>query len=146
VRSKEIAATYPNERTPEGSPQFGPITPRIPLPVSIDPKRGKRDVNIKVQGVDGITLGTSDIDLGSVAQVVNPGQLRAIAVALVYGQNRLGSQTLPAFLDELMGAINQQGLDAFAPYPCGDYVGFRRFELAAVLNRLRSLQVKGSEK
>ncbi|TVQ52881.1 MAG: ATPase [Spirulina sp. DLM2.Bin59] len=146
VEAKEIAATYPSDRTPEGSPQFGPITPRIPLPASIDPKRGKRDVNIKVQGVDGITLGTSDIDLGSVAQVVNPGQLRAIAAALVYGQNRLGSQTLPAFLDELMGAIAQQGLDAFAPYPCGDYVGFRRFELAAVLNRLRSLQLKGSQK
>lgn len=146
AQANEIAAAYPSDRTPEGSPHFGPITPRIPLPASIDPKRGKRDVNIKIQGVDGITLGTADIDLGAVAQVVNPGQLRAIAAALVYGQNRLGSQTLPAFLDELMMVIEGQGLDAFAPYPCGDYVGFRRFELAAVLNRLRSLQVKGSQK
>ncbi len=145
IQAKDIAAAYPNERTPEGSPHFGPITPRIPLPASIDPKRGKRDVNIKVQGVDGITLGTADIDLGAVAQVVNPGQLRAIAAALVYGQNRLGSQTLPAFLDELMAAIARQGLDAFAPYPTGEYVGFRRFELAAALNRLRTLQVKGSK-
>ncbi len=68
------------------------------------------------------------------------------AATLVYGQNRLGSQTLPAFLDELMAAIARQGLDAFAPYPSGDYVGFRRFELAAALNRLRTLQVKGSQK
>ena len=68
-----------------------------------------------------------------------------VGVTPNHGDRPINNPPLPSF-NKLMMVIEGQGLDVFFPYPCGDYVGFRRFELAAVLNRLRSLQVKGSEK
>jgi hypothetical protein len=41
-----------------------------------------------------------------------------------------------------MQDIQNRGLDILSAYPQGDLVMFRRFELAAALNRLRSLKVK----
>ncbi len=40
--------------------------------------------------------------------------------------------------------IAQKGLDALDRRQTGDYVVFRPYELAAALNRLRSLQVRSS--
>ena len=44
-------------------------------------------------------------------------------------------------LDLVMEDIQSQGLDILTQYPRGDLVCFRRFELAAALNRLRSLEI-----
>ena len=41
-----------------------------------------------------------------------------------------------------MRDIESKGLDILSNLPEGDFVKFRRFELAAALNRLRSLKVK----
>ena len=40
--------------------------------------------------------------------------------------------------------VAAHGLDVLSPYPVGDHARFRRLELAAALNRLRSLQVRPS--
>lgn len=42
-----------------------------------------------------------------------------------------------------MNDIHSQGLDILTEFPQGDLALFRRFELAAALNRLRTLQVIG---
>jgi hypothetical protein len=52
-----------------------------------------------------------------------------------------GSRTLPGLLDEIEQLLAIEGLDALDPGKPGDLAGFRRFELAAALNRLRSLRV-----
>jgi hypothetical protein len=44
-------------------------------------------------------------------------------------------------LDRVEAVTLDQGLDAFTDWPVGDLALFRRFELAAVLNRLRRLRV-----
>ena len=44
--------------------------------------------------------------------------------------------------NELSKIYEERGLDAIAPFPQGDLAAFRRFELAAALDRLRTLQVK----
>ena len=49
---------------------------------------------------------------------------------------------LPDILDKVMEDINSKGLDILTHFPQGDLVMFRRFELAAAINRLRSLQVQ----
>jgi len=143
-KAKAIAQQHSTERTPEGGEQFGQITPRVPLPESIDPSRGQREVKLKVRDVDEVVFGTEEIDLSAVEQIVEAGQLRAIASAIVYakGQYINGRRTLPEILNGVMADLESQGLDILSNLPEGDLVLFRRFELAAALNRLRTLKVR----
>ena len=142
-QAKAIAQQHFNERQCEGGTEFGPITPRIPLAASIDPSRGRRAVKLKVRDVDEVAFGTEDIDLGAVEQIVDVGQLRAIASAMVYAKENYldGKRSIREILDQVMADITAQGLDIITEFPQGDLALFRHFELAAALNRLRSLQV-----
>ena len=142
-KAQKIAQENPNERMIEGGNNFGNITPRIPLAQSIDPSRGRRDVKVKVRDVDQVVFGTEDIDLTSVEQLIEPGQLRSISAAIIYAkQYYMNEQTsLPDILDQVMEDIDSKGLDILSHFPQGDLVIFRRFELAAAINRLRSLKV-----
>ncbi len=142
-QAKTIAQQHINERTPEGGHQFGTITPRAPLPESIDPSRGRRAVKLKVRDVDEVAFGTEEIDLAAVEQIVDAGQLRAIASAIVYAKEKYldRKRTIPEILERVMADIKAEGLDVLTEFPQGDLALFRRFELAAALNRLRSLKV-----
>jgi len=53
-----------------------------------------------------------------------------------------GKRTLPEILDSIEADIKEKGLDVITRSPQHDLAYFRRFELAAALNRLRSLEVK----
>lgn len=146
-KAKAIAAEYTTGRTSEGGQEFGKIKPRVPLAESLDPSRGKRDVRVKVRDIDEVTFGSEDVDLSAVEQLVSKDQLKAIAEAMVYGKNRYidGVKTLPKILDQIMTDIDQKGLDVISPFPQGDLAMFRRFELAAAINRLRTLEVKSDQ-
>ena len=143
-RAKAIAEKYRTERKPEGGDHFGEVTPRIPLPHSLDPSKGKREVKITARGVKTILFGRHEIDLSAVEQLVDPSQLNAIGQALYYARERYmdGQRTLREILDAVEQDILTHGLDVIDVRPMGDYAYFRRFELAAALNRLRTLQVK----
>ncbi len=143
AEARAIARKYATERTPEGGEHFGQITPRVPLPGSLDPSRGRRAVKLQVRDVDAMVFGTEDIDLSAVEQIVDESQVRAIAQAMVYAKRRYmdGRQPLSEVLNRVMDDIAARGLDSLAPFPSGDLAMFRRFELAAALNRLRTLEV-----
>lgn len=143
-KAKAIAQQHMTKRTPEGGKQFGQIAPRVPLPESIDPSRGRRAVKLKVRDVDEVAFGTEDIDLAAVEQIVETGQLKAIASAIVYAKEKYldTKHTIPEILDRVIADIESEGLDAIAEFPQGDLAQFRRFEFAAALNRLRTLKVR----
>jgi len=142
-KAKEIALNYSISRAAEGGKNFGEITQRVPIPASLDPSLGGRDVRVKVRDVDELAFGTEEIDLGAIEQIVDRGQLRAIAAAMVYAKQQYmdGKRTLSEIIDLVMADIDAQGMDILSPFPEGDFAMFRRFELAAVINRLRSLSV-----
>ena len=142
-KAKEIAINYSISRAAEGGETFGEITQRVPIPASLDPSLGRRDVRVKVRDVDELAFGTEEIDLGAIEQIVDSGQLRAIAAAMVYAKQQYmdGKRTLSEIIDLVMADIDAQGMDILSPFPEGDFAMFRRFELAAVINRLRSLSV-----
>jgi predicted ABC-class ATPase len=142
-KAKEIAINYSISRAAEGGGNFGEITQRVPIPASLDPSLGRRDVRVKVRDVDELAFGTQEIDLGAIEQIVDSGQLRAIAAAMVYAKQQYmdGKRTLSEIIDLVMADIDAQGMDILSPFPEGDFAMFRRFELAAVINRLRSLSV-----
>jgi len=143
-QAQAIAAQYQTERNREGSPQFGRITPRTIQPHSIDPSKGRRSVNVKARDVNQLQIGTEAIDLSAVEQLVEPGQVRAIAEAIVYAQSYHMTATtpLPAVIAAVMADVEQHGLDCLTDWPMGDLVSFRGLELAAAINRLRTLQVQ----
>ena len=103
-------------------------------------RRGK----VKARGTDAIVLGHEEIDLSFVEQVVDNGQTRFIADALKYLGRHLvdGRLTIPQLLARLDAALERGGLDLVAPYVRGDYCAARPLEVAAALNRLRTLKIR----
>lgn len=143
AKAQAIAQADPITRTLEGGEHFGKISQRIPIPSSLDPSRGRREVRVKVRDVDEVAFGTEEIDLAAVEQIVDSGQLRAVAAAMVYAKQQYmdGKRTLSEILDRVMADLDRQGMDILSPFPQGDFAKFRRFELAAAINRLRTLSI-----
>ncbi|MFQ5588392.1 MAG: ABC-ATPase domain-containing protein [Nitrospiria bacterium] len=141
--AKAIAEKYASERTPEGGGSFGTIRERAPLPQSLNPKKAAREVYLKTHDVETIIFGAEKINLSAVEQLVEPGQARAIAHALLYAKAHYidGERTLSEITDRLMHDIENEGLDKLTGIPYGDLAVFRRFEWAAALNRLRTLKI-----
>ncbi len=142
--AEAIAGRYRAERRAEGGERFGRVTPRAPLSESIDASRGRRDVNISVRDAHTILFGQQTIDLSAVEQIVDRSQTEAIADALIYARNRYmdGTRSLWEVLKRVMADFERDGLDVLSPRLLGHYALPRRFELAAALNRLRSLGVR----
>ncbi len=142
-RAKAIAQEYKTDRNSEGGTNFGSLTGRMPLPASINPSRGKRDIKVKSRGTDLINFGVEDIELSAVEQIIDPGQLKAIATAIVYARKYLDERsTIAEIIQRVDRDIAESGLDIITEYPQGNLAQFRPQELAAAINRLRSLSVK----
>jgi len=138
-RARQIAEKYRAERRPEGGESFGRLTPRVPLPEGIDPRRGKKPVKIKADGLESIQFGYQEIDLTAVEQVVDRCQVRALGDAVYYARKYMdGQRTLRQVITKVMTDLQTHGLDVLSPFPHGEYAAFRSLELAAALNRLRT--------
>ncbi|MBE9044242.1 ABC-ATPase domain-containing protein [Pleurocapsales cyanobacterium LEGE 10410] len=143
AQAKAIALQYVTARNAEGGTNFGAINSRIPIKESIDPSRGNKEVKLTSRGVDAIAFGTEDIDLSAVEQIVDSAQLKAIAQAIVYAKTYMDRQlTISEILHQVAQDLATSGLDTITSYPQGDLAWFRSLELAAALNRLRSLQIQ----
>ncbi|ASC70448.1 hypothetical protein XM38_013870 [Halomicronema hongdechloris C2206] len=146
AQAQAIARQYVTERQREGGEHFGPITPRVVLPQGIDPSQGRKPVSLKVRQVDQVRFGREDIDLSAVEQLVEPGQVRAMAAAMVYGRQFMdGQRSLAEILSAIMADLDRDGLDCLDDRVSGDLVRFRPQDLAAALNRLRTLTIQPRE-
>lgn len=143
AEAKAIAAE-PSGRASDARGPLPAPTPRAPRGHSIDASKGKRDVKIGARGVATIEFGEDRIDLSAVGQLVCRSQLQAIGRALWrIGQTADGAP-LSALLDGLEAALQREGFAHLDPKGRTDLATVRRFEIAAALNRLRSLQVTSS--
>ncbi|MFO8064193.1 MAG: ABC-ATPase domain-containing protein [Spirochaetota bacterium] len=141
--ARRVASKLQTERLTEGGDAFGSIVPRSPAPESIDPRKGKRDVKLKAQGVNSLGFGAHMVDLSAVSQLVDPSQTRAVAHAMVYvGRAADGRRSLSELVAEVETVMEENGLDGLTGTPHADLAAFRGLELAAALNRLRTLRVK----
>jgi predicted ABC-class ATPase len=142
-RARGVAAAFPTGRVVDVPPLPSPGPPRVPLPGSVDPSRGRRPVSIRPRGVDTVLFGEAEIDLHGVEQIVSTTQTRALGEALHLARERWmdGRRSIPEILDLLEEILDREGLDALGRGTEGDLAEFRRFELAATLNRLRGLEL-----
>lgn len=146
-QAKAIAQADPNQRRSEGGENFiksgSPLAARAILPDSLPPQKDGRSPKIKALK-DKMILGYEEIDLRAVEQIVEVHQVKAIAQAIVYAQRHYfdAKKPLSEVLDCVMEDIAKGGLDALDEDErrWGDLAMFRRFELAAAINRLRTLK------
>jgi len=149
ARAREVARAHPTGRAVERARPFALPAPRIPVPGSLDASRGRREVKIAARGRERLEFGVDRIELGALDQLLEPSQTRAIGFALELARRRFidGRAPMPAVLDALEALLDARGLDALdplsesAPRHPGDFARPRRYEIAAALNRLRTLAV-----
>ena len=138
-KAKEIAKQ--TQREPEGGARFGDITPRKPVKESVDASKGRK-LKIQARGVRSIQFGTHDVELAAIEQLADESQTRAIAKAMHYARTHMdGDATMKDILNRVNKDIEKKGLDVVEP-KSGGLARFRRLELAAALNRLRTLEVR----
>jgi predicted ABC-class ATPase len=143
AEAREVARDHPTGRAAEVRHPVALPRPRVPDPRSVDARKGRREVSVGAPDLRTLLFGRGRVDLGAVEQLVSASQIRAIGNALALAPARIldGATSIPEVLDEIDLLLAREGLDALDARRPGDLAGFRRFELAAVLNRLRSLRV-----
>jgi predicted ABC-class ATPase len=148
AEARRVARERVTGRRSEATEPMRASRARVPHPASLDPSRGRREVKVDAVGTDAIRFGRSTIDLGGVDQLVDTSQTAAVARLLVLARERWMGHgvTVPDLLDAADAFIDHDGLDALAPRQArarhpGDYARPRRHEIAAALNRLRTLRV-----
>ena len=157
-RAHEIAAVVGQTGPVADRPALRAPRVRAPLAASFDPRRGRQAVKISAHGCDEIVFGSTAIDLRGIEQLFDPSQTRAIAASLLLASQRFMSpdRELSRVLDDLERFFDEEGLDALDPFQReprstdavrgtrhpGALARPRRFEIAAAINRLRTLQVR----
>ncbi len=140
--ARKIIAKHETRRSAEGGEQFGAVSGRTPKAQSFDASRGKRDVKIDVKGLHTLLYGATTIDLSGLEQLVDMSQTRAIGdIILYYSRKYAGREyTLHQGLEQLFEELEQQGLDILSARKPGNYAMPRKFEVAAAINRMRTLE------
>lgn len=138
-----IAAQYPSDRICEAGHPIGTTPSRILKlnPAALEWKG--RPVKVKVHDLRHIILGKEAIDVSQVEQLVESGQLRAIAAAMLQLHHQQPMDlNFATVVQEMLSKLATEGLSTLSSFPEGDFGSFRRFELAAALNRWRSLTIQ----
>jgi predicted ABC-class ATPase len=159
-QAHQIAEEYATERLQEDRNSLEDITPRSPVADSFVASRGRRDESISVRGRELILYGEESLDLRHLGQLVDASQTRAIARAIrLASQHLMGGEqkgvrnsapSLAQVLEALDAILDEQGLDALDTYGAerrserhpGNFARPRRHEIAAAINRMRSLEVR----
>jgi len=143
-QAHEIATQYPSDRTYEAGQPIGTPQSRI---LKLNPSALEwkgRPAKVKVHELREIILGGNAIDLSQVEQLVESGQLRAIAAAILHlHQFPPPDLNFASAIQAILSQLSTEGLSSLSSFPEGDHVVFRRFELAAALNRWRDLNLEG---
>lgn len=146
-KAQEIADSKTIKRQQEGGKEFGVITQRIPHPNSLNSHKGRKE-KVAARGLSRIQYGNTDLELDQVEQLVDPSQTRAIAEILHHMEKKgllKKKQDFTALLKQVNQQIDEQGLASFTPFSNqhpGDLARPRTFEIAAAMNRLRTLMIE----
>ena len=117
---------------------------RIPVPNVLDPSKGKRPLDIKIDELLYLRFGAHKVQVNAIEQLVHPSQLRTIGYAIYYAKRYIdGKKSIKEICRLVLVDIQEKGLDCLSDREArGDFAEFRSYELAATLNRFRALRVK----
>ena len=151
--ARAVAAEIPTGRATERKHPLASFSVRHVQPRSLDASKGRRASYVRVPDARTLLFGAETIDLAGVEQIASRAQMRAIGQGLVLLAERVlkegsadgdnpASVDVASALDIVDALLERDGLDLLDPRRVGDLAEFRRFELAAALNRLRTLRVE----
>jgi predicted ABC-class ATPase len=109
-------------------------------PAAIDFRQGGRE-RLVARSRSRLQVGQEEIELGAVEQLVDASQTRSIADAIRFWQRAGVEGTLAQQLEVYERCVEEEGLDAVSGWPAPDRARARRYELAAAVNRYRSLRL-----
>lgn len=146
-------ASEPSERHAEAA-EFPSVRHRVPAPESVNPEASRKS-KIKGRGIEALQFGDSDVDLRGLEQLVDPSQVVGVGLAmarLARAGHLGGGRTLAEALDRLETELwadgagdgttgDADGVETLRGRYAGDFALPRRHEIAAALNRLRSLRI-----
>jgi len=141
AEARRICEALPTRRKAEGGEHFPRVRERILLP-GLDFSKGRREVYVKSRGLRVMHLGEETVDLDAVEQIVEDGQVKAMAHAVVYFYRHYvdGRTPLPELLKRFGEELSVRGVSFLDRAP--DLVGFRIQDFAAVLSRIGGLSVR----
>ena len=144
--ANEIMKKFPLERDTITEEPFGRIRSRYFQQGSLQTQKGKR-AKTQAKGLNKIIMGRTEISFAAAEQLVDASQTRMIAEIIQFldRTNRLGRSSLNELLGEIEEQMDEKGLSSFTIYKeqhPGDIARPRRYEIAAVLNRMRTAKVK----
>ena len=145
--AQRVALELPTGREREAPGPIEAFQARLPNPSSVDPSTAKREAEIKVFPGPSLVFGNETIALSAVTQLVSRAQTLAVGRGLFLARDRFmnGRRSVTEILSLVMQVIEEEGLDELDDRGVGDLAQFRAMELAAALNRLRSLEVRSTE-
>ena len=145
--AQRVASELPTGREREAPGPIEAFQARLPNPTSVDPSTAKREAEIKVFPGPSLVFGNETIALSAVTQLVSRAQTLAVGRGLFIARDRFmdGRRSVSEILTLVMQVIDKEGLDELDDRRVGDLAQFRPMELAAALNRLRSLEVYSTE-
>jgi predicted ABC-class ATPase len=138
-RAKAVARDLPTRRSLGETSHPLDVTPRKPRPQSFDARRGRKE-KVKSRGLRELLFGEQTLDLSALDQLVDDSQARALGVLLTRLGKVAGKATsLRDAVEQVHEEALDKGLFAFGDHP--DLALPRPAEIAAAVNRLRSLRV-----
>ncbi len=147
--AKEIAANHLTSRRKETGSIKLEKSSRTPIAKSFDPSRGRKDVKIDAKTKDLIIFGSNEIDLRHIDQLLDHSQTRAVAQSIYIAATQLmdGKTTLCEIVNSLEQIFNEKGVDALNPFSQneehpGNFARPRKYEIAAAINRLRTMKME----
>jgi len=142
--ARDVARQLPlGDAAPQAPGEWVAASPRVPDPRSLNPSRGRRAERVRSVKTRAIEFGEEEIDVSLLYQLVDPAQCRMIGDVLLELSRGLcdGRRSVAELLDAIDARIASEGLEALVARSFGDRARVRRFEIAAALNRLRSLRL-----
>ncbi len=137
--AKRIAGAMPTGRKQETPQPFPQLTPGRQAPVSLNFRKGKKEVFIAAHGRDTLVLGVNEIDVHDVEQLAEVGQLEACGWVLLALKGWLEKNNGPSVrgVVSFLETMQEEGVACVLPWNNGLVSLPRLQEVMAVLNRLR---------
>jgi predicted ABC-class ATPase len=141
-RAQDIVRDDPSKRDDEGDKGIELPRGRCPLRDGLDTRNEHGHRRVYSPNPHELVYGRMRVDLNDVEQLLDSAQTKAIGLAIEHARQRFdGDTSLDKLTGQLLAEIGEAGLDVIDPRCTGDLAEFRGFEFAAVLNRMRDLQV-----
>lgn len=146
--AKHVAQSFPLERRVEASDSMPHVSHRSPHGESLHATKGKYEGKITTFSAQELGYGRETIDLKGVEQLVDESQTRAVGCAIYYAARSIidGTLTVSETIEKILESVDREGLDVLSPFFAtgkhpGNFARPRKFEIAAALNRLRSVRM-----